>query len=155
MRTPKRRLPVARLMDPWVTRCGGVLEPGDVTAAEALAADPAYVGTTRTTCIPTRFATGHADNVLPQRAVVTVNCRIFPECRRRKWSNIRSIWPLAKRVKCQIDANDDFESNKYECHQCHSAARHDCGTKLPADASACETGEGRSPPKRAAWLTCL
>jgi carboxypeptidase PM20D1 len=52
--------------------------PGDVAAAEVLAADPEYVGTTRTTCIPTRLAAGHADNALPQRAVITVNCRIFP-----------------------------------------------------------------------------
>ena len=52
--------------------------PADVAAAEVLAADPEYVGTTRTTCIPTRLAAGHADNALPQRAVVTVNCRIFP-----------------------------------------------------------------------------
>jgi carboxypeptidase PM20D1 len=52
--------------------------PNDEAAAQVLAADPEYIGTTRTTCVPTRLAAGHADNALPQRAVVTVNCRIFP-----------------------------------------------------------------------------
>jgi acetylornithine deacetylase/succinyl-diaminopimelate desuccinylase-like protein len=52
--------------------------PQDARAASVLDADPEYVGTIRTTCIPTRLEAGHADNALPQRAKVTVNCRIFP-----------------------------------------------------------------------------
>jgi acetylornithine deacetylase/succinyl-diaminopimelate desuccinylase-like protein len=52
--------------------------PADAEAAEILAADPEYIGTTRTTCIPTRLSAGHADNALPQKAVATINCRIFP-----------------------------------------------------------------------------
>jgi acetylornithine deacetylase/succinyl-diaminopimelate desuccinylase-like protein len=52
--------------------------PADAEAAEVLSADPEYVGTTRTTCIPTRLSAGHADNALPQKAVATINCRIFP-----------------------------------------------------------------------------
>lgn len=52
--------------------------PGDRRAAERLSREPGYVGQVRTTCIPTRLAAGHADNALPQSAIATVNCRIFP-----------------------------------------------------------------------------
>jgi acetylornithine deacetylase/succinyl-diaminopimelate desuccinylase-like protein len=52
--------------------------PGDRRAAAVISADPYAVGQIRTTCIPTMLAGGHADNALPQRASVTVNCRIFP-----------------------------------------------------------------------------
>jgi acetylornithine deacetylase/succinyl-diaminopimelate desuccinylase-like protein len=52
--------------------------PGDRRAAAVISADPFTVGQIRTTCIPTMLAGGHADNALPQRATVTVNCRIFP-----------------------------------------------------------------------------
>ncbi|MBL8549685.1 MAG: M20/M25/M40 family metallo-hydrolase [Hyphomonadaceae bacterium] len=52
--------------------------PGDRRASATLSASPFYVGQIRTTCIPTLLEAGHADNALPQRAVATVNCRIFP-----------------------------------------------------------------------------
>jgi acetylornithine deacetylase/succinyl-diaminopimelate desuccinylase-like protein len=52
--------------------------PGDRRAAAVLSGDPFHVGQVRTTCVPTMLAGGHADNALPQRATVTVNCRIFP-----------------------------------------------------------------------------
>jgi acetylornithine deacetylase/succinyl-diaminopimelate desuccinylase-like protein len=52
--------------------------PGDRRAAAVISADPFSVGQIRTTCVPTMLAGGHADNALPQRASVTVNCRIFP-----------------------------------------------------------------------------
>lgn len=52
--------------------------PGDRRAAATLSASPYHVGQLRTTCIPTLLAAGHADNALPQSAVATVNCRIFP-----------------------------------------------------------------------------
>lgn len=52
--------------------------PGDRRAAAVISADPYTVGQVRTTCIPTMLSGGHADNALPQRASVTVNCRIFP-----------------------------------------------------------------------------
>jgi acetylornithine deacetylase/succinyl-diaminopimelate desuccinylase-like protein len=52
--------------------------PGDRRAAAVISADANYVGQVRTTCVPTMLAGGHADNALPQRASVTVNCRIFP-----------------------------------------------------------------------------
>jgi len=51
---------------------------GDKRAAAVLSADPFTVGQVRTTCVPTLLSAGHADNALPQRAVATVNCRIFP-----------------------------------------------------------------------------
>jgi acetylornithine deacetylase/succinyl-diaminopimelate desuccinylase-like protein len=53
-------------------------KPGDRRAAATLSASPFHIGQIRTTCIPTLLEAGHADNALPQRAVATVNCRIFP-----------------------------------------------------------------------------
>ncbi len=52
--------------------------PRDRGAVRTLSASPAHVGQIRTTCIPTLLQAGHADNALPQSAVATVNCRIFP-----------------------------------------------------------------------------
>jgi carboxypeptidase PM20D1 len=52
--------------------------PEDTAAAERLAKEPSYVGTTRTTCVVTMLRAGHAENALPQSATATVNCRIFP-----------------------------------------------------------------------------
>jgi carboxypeptidase PM20D1 len=53
-------------------------DPTDAAAAETLRRNPEYVGMTRTTCVATRLDAGHADNALPERAMATVNCRIFP-----------------------------------------------------------------------------
>lgn len=53
-------------------------DPTDAAAAERLAREPSYVGTTRTTCVVTMLKAGHAENALPQSATATVNCRIFP-----------------------------------------------------------------------------
>ena len=52
--------------------------PQDAAAAEAIANNPEFVGTTRTTCVATMLNAGHAENALPQKATATVNCRIFP-----------------------------------------------------------------------------
>lgn len=52
--------------------------PKDKKAVKALRADPEYVGQTGTTCVATMLEGGHALNALPQRAAVSVNCRIFP-----------------------------------------------------------------------------
>ncbi len=52
--------------------------PSDRNAAAEISDDPEYVGTLRTTCVATRLQAGHAENALPQKAVATVNCRIFP-----------------------------------------------------------------------------
>lgn len=53
--------------------------PGDAKAADFLAGQPEFVGTTRTTCVATMLDGGHAENALPQTAAATVNCRIFPD----------------------------------------------------------------------------
>jgi acetylornithine deacetylase/succinyl-diaminopimelate desuccinylase-like protein len=53
-------------------------DPADEEAAEVLWNEPAEVGVTRTTCIPTLLRAGHAENALPQSATATLNCRIFP-----------------------------------------------------------------------------
>lgn len=52
--------------------------PNDAEAAERLSTESSYVGTTRTTCVPTMLRGGHAENALPASATVTVNCRVFP-----------------------------------------------------------------------------
>jgi acetylornithine deacetylase/succinyl-diaminopimelate desuccinylase-like protein len=52
--------------------------PKNKKAARALRANPEYVGQTGTTCVATMLSGGHALNALPQRASVSVNCRIFP-----------------------------------------------------------------------------
>ncbi len=53
-------------------------DPTDAAAAAEISRNPAFVGKLRTTCVATMLAGGHADNALPQSAVGTVNCRIFP-----------------------------------------------------------------------------
>jgi len=53
-------------------------DPSNEAAAERLAREPSYVGTTRTTCVVTMLKAGHAENALPQSATATVNCRVFP-----------------------------------------------------------------------------
>ena len=53
----------------------------DTRDAEAIAtprAQPQYVGTLGTTCIPTMLSGGHAENALPRAVSAIVNCRIFP-----------------------------------------------------------------------------
>jgi acetylornithine deacetylase/succinyl-diaminopimelate desuccinylase-like protein len=52
--------------------------PQDETASNYLAGQPEFVGTTRTTCVATMLSGGHAENALPQKAMATVNCRLFP-----------------------------------------------------------------------------
>jgi carboxypeptidase PM20D1 len=52
--------------------------PKDKSAADRLAIESSYVGTTRTTCVTTMMRAGHAENAMPQSATATVNCRIFP-----------------------------------------------------------------------------
>jgi acetylornithine deacetylase/succinyl-diaminopimelate desuccinylase-like protein len=52
--------------------------PRDEAAIAVLRADPGTIGQIGTTCVPTMVTGGHAPNALPQKAVLTVNCRIFP-----------------------------------------------------------------------------
>lgn len=52
--------------------------PADGAAADVIEADETATGLTRTRCVATRLAGGHADNALPQLATATVNCRILP-----------------------------------------------------------------------------
>jgi len=53
-------------------------KPTDKKPIAALRAEPEYVGQLGTTCVATMLGGGHALNALPQRASVSVNCRIFP-----------------------------------------------------------------------------
>jgi acetylornithine deacetylase/succinyl-diaminopimelate desuccinylase-like protein len=47
-------------------------------AVTRAARDPSTNGNLRTTCVATMLSGGHAENALPQKAIATVNCRIFP-----------------------------------------------------------------------------
>jgi acetylornithine deacetylase/succinyl-diaminopimelate desuccinylase-like protein len=53
-------------------------DPHDAAAADLLYQEAAYVGKTRTTCVPTLLKGGHAANALPQMAQVNLSCRVFP-----------------------------------------------------------------------------
>lgn len=53
-------------------------DPTDEWAIKILRSNSSFVGTTGTTCVATMLRGGHAENALPQSAVATVNCRIFP-----------------------------------------------------------------------------
>jgi len=53
-------------------------KPGDGAAAREIERSPAFIGKIRTTCVATQLEGGHAENALPQSAVATINCRIFP-----------------------------------------------------------------------------
>ena len=55
-----------------------VADPTDAEAIAMLRAQPQYVGTLGTTCIPTMLSGGHAENALPRAVTAVVNCRIFP-----------------------------------------------------------------------------
>lgn len=50
----------------------------DPAAAARLAQDPFWNAMLRTTCTPTLLAGGHAENALPQRATVAIQCRMIP-----------------------------------------------------------------------------
>lgn len=73
--------------------------PEDQQASDRLALESSYVGTTRTTCVVTMLAAGHAENALPQSATATLNCRIFPGI---------SVAATEKTLR-QIVANDAIE----------------------------------------------
>ena len=53
-------------------------DPTDREAYEVLVTKPEYVGQLGTTCVPTMAKAGHAENALPQNAMVNINCRVFP-----------------------------------------------------------------------------
>ena len=61
-----------------------VADPTDAEAIATLRAQPQYVGTLGTTCIPTMLSGGHAENALPRAVTAVVNCRIFPAIRPRR-----------------------------------------------------------------------
>lgn len=52
--------------------------PDDAAAIKTIRADQTWSPALHTTCVATMLSGGHAANALPQKAVATVNCRIFP-----------------------------------------------------------------------------
>ncbi len=71
----------------------GILRtPPDRESIDFLARNPFYNAMMRTTCTPTLIRGGHAENALPQRAALTVNCRLLPDdSRDRIERTIRSL----------------------------------------------------------------
>ncbi|MGH8188409.1 MAG: M20/M25/M40 family metallo-hydrolase, partial [Steroidobacteraceae bacterium] len=51
--------------------------PDDQAALATLVKDPSYNAVLHTTCVATQLAGGHAPNALPQRATVTLSCRVM------------------------------------------------------------------------------
>jgi acetylornithine deacetylase/succinyl-diaminopimelate desuccinylase-like protein len=54
-------------------------DPTDTSALNVLMKDPGYNGLLHTTCVATQIEGGHAANALPQRATVTLSCRVMQE----------------------------------------------------------------------------
>ena len=52
-------------------------DPGDQAALATLMKDPSYNAVVHTTCVATQMEGGHAANALPQRATVTLSCRVM------------------------------------------------------------------------------
>ncbi|HEY6640794.1 MAG TPA: M20/M25/M40 family metallo-hydrolase [Povalibacter sp.] len=52
-------------------------DPADTAALSTLVADPSYNAMLHTTCAATQLEGGHAPNALPQRAAVTLSCRVM------------------------------------------------------------------------------
>ncbi len=52
--------------------------PDKAAIVRLSAASPIWNSLMHTTCVATRFAAGHANNALPQKAEAVVNCRILP-----------------------------------------------------------------------------
>jgi acetylornithine deacetylase/succinyl-diaminopimelate desuccinylase-like protein len=55
-----------------------VARNSDPSAVEKLSQNAEYNAILRTTCVPTMLNSGIAENVLPQHATSTINCRIMP-----------------------------------------------------------------------------
>ena len=51
--------------------------PEDQAALKVLLADPTYNASLHTTCVATQLEAGHAPNALPQRATLTLSCRVM------------------------------------------------------------------------------
>jgi acetylornithine deacetylase/succinyl-diaminopimelate desuccinylase-like protein len=52
-------------------------DPSDQAALATLMKDPSYNAVVHTTCVATQMEGGHAPNALPQRATVTLSCRVM------------------------------------------------------------------------------
>jgi acetylornithine deacetylase/succinyl-diaminopimelate desuccinylase-like protein len=52
-------------------------DPSDQAALAAVMKDPSYNAIVHTTCVATQIDGGHAPNALPQRATVTLSCRVM------------------------------------------------------------------------------
>jgi len=52
-------------------------DPSNQAAIAALLKDPSYNAVLHTTCVATQIEGGHAPNALPQRAKVTLSCRVM------------------------------------------------------------------------------
>ena len=111
--------------------------PKDEAAAATLAANPSYVGQTRTTCVATMLEGGHAQNALPQSAAANVNCRIFPGV---KIEDVRLALAgvVGEGVEVKVDGDADVE------RRLAAAQRHRRGGD-PRRAQVLSGGDHRAP----------
>lgn len=73
---------------------GLLAEPPEPAAVAYLSGIPFYNASLRTTCTPTMITGGHAENALPQRVVITVNCRLLPtDSHERVQQRIAAVLP--------------------------------------------------------------
>lgn len=88
----------------------GILEePPDPESVAFLADIPFYNASMRTTCVPTMVHGGHAENALPQRVTLTVNCRFLPtESREALREKLQSI--IGNRVTIRWKSSGDGPS---------------------------------------------
>ncbi|MBK5920203.1 hypothetical protein CCR80_04005 [Rhodothalassium salexigens] len=70
-------------------------DPQNADARAVAEAHPRKTHLLWTTCVPTMLAAGTAENALPQEAVATVNCRIFPGV---------AVADIEARIRAQIAA---------------------------------------------------
>jgi acetylornithine deacetylase/succinyl-diaminopimelate desuccinylase-like protein len=79
---------------------GLLAEPPDPAAVAFLSRIPFYNASMRTTCTPTMIAGGTAENALPERAVITVNCRLLPtDSRERVQQQVAATLPDGVELK--------------------------------------------------------
>ncbi len=87
-------------------------DPADVSAADVIESEETLIGKTRTTCVATMLSGGHAENALPQTAVATVNCRVFPGMKRDTvLATLRTVAGPAVAVEPIPGSNPDAEAS--------------------------------------------
>lgn len=87
-------------------------DPSNTQAADVIEREETLIGKTRTTCVATMLAGGHAENALPQTAAATVNCRVFPGMKRDTvLATLQDVAGPAVVVEAVPGSNPDSEAS--------------------------------------------